>query len=460
MKNKFRNAAAVITAAIMMTGALQLGAGAAATYPYSLNFNDSNSENVTAAGIQVANQSNFTGYTYEASFTKAAAGKNVLGENQTEDKAYTAKLSDYPYSASGEPGFQIPFYDNEPQTTGTPEIRTLEMSVKYDENCDYVRVQMKFANHKSTWGNEKTADIVRFENGIIYTVDYSNDNYTLKDTGLNAKPGEWYRIAIEEHYNGGESKVYINGIDVGAKLNWYIFGNRWTQVNAGLKARDEEGTRSVSVSVDDIKVYTGAYAGGDNKKAGFSVTGQNVSYNASLRTVIVDDTVNHPTVNDIKNAITIEQAGSSVKVIDSLKSNIEMTEGEVHEGNVAVIISNDGLTLNYVYITGIGYVTDFNAKTESDKNKFAQLVNQEKFPTYVTNGTYRYEFTESVSGKDSGDYAFCSLFKDAPYDIVDESGVEFPFYKDMAGGGGEVRTLEFLMKYNSGVDYVTLKMRV
>ena len=207
--------------------------------------------------------------------------------------------------------------------------------MKYNENADYAKITSYISANESAWLWDKTVDFFKFENGKIYV----NGN----DTGLKAKDGEWYRIAIEEHYKASESRVFINGYEFSAGLTDWIFGNRWTQVLAGMNGSSESGVRDISVAVCDVDMYEGTYMSAERDKISYSVSGADVEFDEGSKTMIFTQ---EKTLEQIrKNIIT----DCEIKVIDSMTSNKDVL-GKLSDDNVAVISSPSGKTLEYIYI--------------------------------------------------------------------------------------------------------------
>lgn len=276
---------------------------------------------------ELVNPDNFAEYTYKKSDTEAAAGK------EQGKKATCAELLDVPYSIKDEAGLVIPFYAYNRNSAG--KVRTLELSMKYNENADYAKITSYISANESAWLWDKTVDFVKFENGKIYV----NGN----DTGLKAKDGEWYRIAIEEHYKASESRVFINGYEFSAGLTDWIFGNRWTQVLAGMNGSSESGVRDISVAVCDVDMYEGTYMSAERDKISYSVSGADVEFDEGSKTMTFTQ---EKTLEQIrKNIIT----DCEIKVIDSMTSNKDVL-GKLSDDNVAVISSPSGKTLEYIYI--------------------------------------------------------------------------------------------------------------
>jgi len=178
--------------------------------------------------LNLVNVNNFTDYTYKTEYIEAASGK------EAGDIAFEAQLIDAPYSFKEAPGLQIPYFDWAANTAGA--VKTMELSIKYSEGADYTNICSYISAHPSAWQWNQVIEFVKFQNNKIYVRG--------KDTGLTSKPGEWYRIVIEEHYEAADTRVYINGQEFdpdlpGASAN-YILGNRWTQVLAGMLPSDKE----------------------------------------------------------------------------------------------------------------------------------------------------------------------------------------------------------------------------
>ena len=106
-------------------------------------------------------------------------------------------------------------------------------------------------------------------------------------------------------------------------------------------------TRDVSVTVDDINIHTGPYVQGEGETVSYSASG--FGYNESMRGFLIQEP--NTTVIDIFGAIYTD---CEMYMLESLSSNKIKNSGVVEDGNVVVIKSPDGKTLEYLHI----YATD------------------------------------------------------------------------------------------------------
>lgn len=281
---------------------------------------------------ELVNPNDFAAYAYKKYDAEAVAGK------EQGKKATVAEILNAPYSINNAMGLVVPFYPFE--TSSQDRIQTLEMSVKYNEKADYTKITSYISRSPNNWGElTRIVDFVKFENGKIYV--------NGKDTGLTAKADEWYRIVIEEHCRGNaaQSRVFINGHEFSAGLEdvSYLRGNRWTQVLAGMNGSSESGARDVSVAVCDIDIYEGTYMSAYRDKISYSVGGTDVEFDENSKTMTFSQ---EKTAEQIKENIITD---CEVRVIDSMTSNKDVS-GKLSDGNVAVISSPSGKTLEYIYI--------------------------------------------------------------------------------------------------------------
>lgn len=305
------------------------------------NFNDQTQTlNLGDGGVITCGDITYTG---TKSYTAAASGKQG-----TDDYAITAAWSDMPYTAWGVGGFEIPYYSYYLNNAG--DIRTVELSFKYSEGCDYAVLQSSLATNPTGSHDQWTCtvDWVKFDDGKVYVVKNTADGATTEytDTGIKAEPDKWYRIVVEAHFQANESIVYINGnkFELNELPNAvrYI---RWTQARLGMDATEEEGSRDVSVSIDDVKVYTGAYQGeASNMAVSYSVDSE--SYSEDTGFAVESGT----TAKDILDTITVNNGGGKY-IISSLSSTAALGDSDaVTDGSIAVVTSPDGKTYEYIDI--------------------------------------------------------------------------------------------------------------
>ena len=247
-----------------MLQSVSFAANVQSTSPFESDFN---SESVP--DLPTANANDFSAATYTAERVEGVGGKAV------GDKAYEATLSGFEYKDERKDmGFQIPFYDNKVLSQNNLSDLTMELSLKYNENCDKVLVSTYSALGSSWDNNTCRTDWVKIEDEKIYvakTVEETGTKYletkVFTDTGMTAEPGKWYRIAVEVHDTMEKSVVYINGKKIEMSADFAtnsinVFGHKWAQVNGVLDKKTESGIYdAVKITVDDVETYEGKYKG-------------------------------------------------------------------------------------------------------------------------------------------------------------------------------------------------------
>lgn len=397
----------MISGAAALAMVLSLAPMALAEGEVSYNFNDQTQTlSMGDGGVITSGSEQYTG---AISYTQAASGK--MDEN---DYAINATWSDVPYTVSGVGGFEIPCYAGVQNNEG--DIRTMEFMFRYSEGCDYAVIQSSVAADP-TGGPQNwltVIDWVRFENGTVKVMT-DNINGTYLDTGIAARPGQWYRIAIEAHFTANESIVYINGqgfplTGLANAVRYF----RWTQARLGMSALGGEGSRDVSVSIDDLEIYTGAYEPTGDEAVGYTVSGMN--YNEGLKGFFVDDTA---TVADILGAV---QTDCEMYMIDSLETNNIKSSGAVEEGNVVVIKSADGKTLDYLYV----YTSNESLIVDEDSFSESSYYRMDGDTLYAGNGV-----KTGIFGRGSGDWSFELYTNELPSDV--QGANRYNFMADNAG---------------------------
>lgn len=325
MKNRVKKFIGAISAIAILMGMAQSVTFAAGEVDYSFD-NKIDSLNAGDSG-KITCGSDV--YIAEKAYVSSAAGK------KNDDFAIEMKWEKMPHTAWGLGGFELPYYSYTVNNDG--DIRTMELSFKYNEGCDYAVIQSSLATKPN--GNHKewqcVVDWVKFVDGKVYVVNTTADGSTTgyKDTGIAAEPNQWYRIVVEANYTANKSAVYVNGnkfvlTNIGNAVR-YI---RWTQARAGLNATGEEGTRDVSVAIDDVKIYTGAYNLTDNNK---------VAYTGDSK-VTVDEGA---TAADVLKKVNY----SGAFVLASLNDTVAVaSDAKVADGSVVVLPAADGKTFGYV----------------------------------------------------------------------------------------------------------------
>ena len=417
MRKIMKKSAAILTTTAIMCSFMQFSVKAEVAA--DMNFNDS------TGTLELVNPSNYSDYTYQAVYEPGASGR------ESDDISYSSQLLAAPHTIADAEGFVIPYYAFVVNSADT--VRTLEISIKYNAGADYAKLCSYISANPESWSWNTVVDFVSFQDGKIFVNN--------KETGMIAKPDEWYRIVIEEHYNAADTRVYINGQVFDPGLGNYIFGNRWTQVLAGMNATGEEGTRDVSMTVDDIKIYDSAYEPTGDEAVEYTITGD-LNYGESLRGFFVDDTV---TVDEILNSI---DTSCEKYMIDSLSSNTIKDSGTVENGNVVVIRSADGKTFEYLYV----YTSEESKIVDQDSFKESS--------TYTMFGDATYagkRVSTGIYGRESDDYSFDMYTNEVPGNV--ESANRYNFMADNNVCSADSFTKEFSIGADGNFDEVLFIVR-
>lgn len=124
MKIKIKKILSIVLSIAMVSAMLQVTAGAEVATDY--DFSDA-SQTVT-----LANGGKIGDYTAVAAQEEGKSGKDAANQ------VYTATASALPYSQAGSVSFEIPYYA---WVVGTQKaVKTLEISVKYNENSDETKL--------------------------------------------------------------------------------------------------------------------------------------------------------------------------------------------------------------------------------------------------------------------------------------------------------------------------------
>lgn len=326
MKNRAKKIIGAISALAMVMGMVQTLSFAAGEADYSFdnqtdNLNAGDSGKITCGDVV---------YTGVKSYVNGASGKTG-----STDYAIDLTWSNMPYTAWGLGGFEIPYYSYTANNEG--DIRTMELSFKYNEGCNYAVIQSSLATKAGGTHSQWlcTVDWVKFQNGKVYVVKSTDNGATTgyTDTGIAAEPNRWYRIVVEANYTANKSAVYVNGNKfVLSELPNVVRYIRWTQARIGLDATGEEGNRDVSVTVDDVKIYTGAATVTDANK---------VAYTGPSSITVKEGA----TAGDV-----ISQVGyDGAFVLSSLNDTTAVdSAAAVTDGSVVVLPAADGKTFGYV----------------------------------------------------------------------------------------------------------------
>lgn len=425
MKGNLKKLTGFLTAAVLTAGIIP---SAMAGTTYEENYNG------LTGTMNLADSGKVGDKTGAVSYTEALSGK------ESGNYALTASANDVSNSAGASLAFEVPYYAWSPNHE-TKEYRTLEISMKFNDEADYAGVQCNLSSYPTAWKWDKLVDFVKFEKGSIFV--------TGKDTGLKYKPGEWYRIAIQEHYSTANLKVFINGNEYAPDISgWgYILGNKWTKAVAGINGGG--GTRNIELSIDDVKIYNGEYTPSDDAKVSYEITDGTLNYDASLKAFLVDETVT------VENVLAGISTGNTKYVIDSLSGNKVKESGNVSNGNVVVIKSADGGTVEYIHIytdpelihssrilMENGYAADSNYSIYQDEANYSSKAN-------VT----------GVYGKDASDYSYACVSSGVPaekalsdrFNFTSNDGFAFSSdaftYEFSVGGDGDIDSIGFL-NYN------------
>ncbi len=387
MNKQIKKLISITAAAFMAAGMLQ-SVSFAANAPFSADFSEEISEDLRA------NVNDFAGYNYTGTRVEGLSGRDE------GDMAYQVLGEDLPPEWNKAVSVQMPFYDNATYSDIGSDVITMEFVMKYSAGSDRVAVSSYSATNPGAWSWWCLIDWVKFENGKIYVADTAHDGatQTFTDTGMTAKPDEWYRIVVEANREQNKSVVYVNGHRFElTNLSGVFLGFRWTQVQSVMNGNAAE-TRDVSVTVDDINIYAGPYVQGEGETVSYSASG--FGYNESMRGFLIQEP--NTTVTDIFGAIDTD---CEMYMLESLSSNKIKNSGVVEDGNVVVIKSPDGKTLEYLHI----YATD-----ES------RIINEDQFgaeSTYTMFGeeTYAGKTVDTgIYGKADNNYSFDMYTENAP----------------------------------------------
>lgn len=376
MKKGLLRKAGLLLSAALLAGMVQIPAFAATAY-------ESDYTDKTAT-MDLTNGGDFSGYTYVKGY------KGGLGGRAAEDYALINDMQGVTYGNTKEllGGFVVPFYNYSVGTTGT--VRTLEMSMLYGGDADYMLLQAYYSAHPSAWQWNTLKNFVKVENGVVYAFD--------QDTGIRCNKDEWLRIVVEENYNAELCKFYINGQEIANPLTGFILGNRWVQANVGFKANTTgEGTRDAYLAIDDVKIY---------EASSYVPTGDEiVSYTVS-------DAVEYDKVN---SSVYVKEGTPINTVLDAITSDYEYDVYTAHnngtiisdttkgasEGNVIIFKSDDGKSYDYLTITTIEPDRTISIDSMSASSGFENIGGN--FTGGVETGLY---------GKAEDDYSFTFTLKE------------------------------------------------
>ena len=382
MKKGLLKKASALLSAVMLAGLVQVPASAAVTY-------ESNYDDKTAT-LDLTNAGSFTSYGYEKGY------KDALGGKMAGDYSIVNDVTGIPYGTAEtlHGGFVLPFYAWSVGSAGT--VRTLEMSMLYGGNADYMLLQASYSAHPSAWQWNNTAAFVKVENGVVYAFG--------KDTGIRCNKDEWLRIVVEENYNAEKSKFYINGQEIENPLTGFILGNHWTQANLGFNAGTPgTGTRDAYFAIDDVKIYDGNP---------FTATGEEyVSYTYTPDEDILYD--------EATSAVYVNEGTTIDAVLEGIASDFEYevltshnngtvitdTAAAVANGNVVIFKSEDGKSYDYLTISTDELDTTISYDPISAASSFETVAGH--FNGSVNGGLY---------GKAQDDLAYTYTLKDESKD--------------------------------------------
>ena len=395
-------------------------------YKTNYDFTDASQKLNLANGGKVAE-----GYTAVAAQVDGKSGKDA------DDKVYAASVTGLPYGTAGNISFELPYFTYDFYGEAKSDvIRTMELSVKYDENIDEALLRSNVSRHPSAWQWDGVLDWVTFKDGKIFV--------NGSDTGLVAKPNEWYRIAVEEHYDSTMPKVYINGQMFTANFKETgsdrISGNKWTQFIGNITANDKTGTRDGGIAIDDLKVYEGAYMPTGNEAISYTISRGN--YLPTLRGFLVPD---NATVSDVLGYVDTE---AEKYVIDSLDSNIKKEAGAVSNGNVIVLKSADKKTIEYLHI----YQGRESMIVDSDGFNASSAYTMFGDDTYANKGV-----TTGIYSKESTDYSFDMSVSNLPANVASENRYNFMANANLCSADSFTR--EFSIGADGDFDVIKLVTR-
>ena len=427
MKIKIKKILSIVLSIAMVSAMLQVTAGAEVATDY--DFSDA-SQTVT-----LANGGKIGDYTAVAAQEEGKSGKDA------DDKVYTATAAALPYSQAGSVSFEIPYYAF---VVGTQKaVKTLEISVKYNENSDETKLSSYIARG-SDWNSSKAmVNWVTFRDGKVYVAD--------SDTGITATPNEWYRIVVKECYNAPDTRVYVNGKEFNPGISGKILGNRWTQLMANVNASETTGTRDVSISIDDMKIYDTEPS---PETIEYTVSGDGITYIAARKGVFVSENTE---VSAVLGAINTT---AEKYIIDSLTSNTKKESGTVSEGDVVVLRSADKKTIEYLYVYTSSPVT---VKTDYDFSDAAHIVN-------LANGgkigdiTIQRAQTDGTAGKETSDKTYTATASNIPNTTAGVVSFQPNYYDNVAchpgGDNIPVRTMEVSLKYDENAAWTMIQSRI
>lgn len=415
MKNSLLKKAGALLCAALLAGTVQLPIFAADP---SYNSDFANQTDT----MDLLNTGNFDS-TYAKSYR---AG---LGGRASSDYALVADMNNVAYGSEPQGGFLVPYNLNQVLKDIDGKTQTLEMSMLYGGDTDYMQLQAYVATNPSTWSWLGVKVFVKVQDGVVYVLD--------QDTGIRCQKDEWLRVVIEEHYNAEQTKIYVNGQEIEHSLNGYILGNRnWVQANGCFtKASTGEGTRSGYIAVDDVKIYSSAYAPTGEETVSYTLTNEFNSFNKDKETVYVPDGT---TLDTVLAAVTT----AAERAVYSAHSNgtvISDTSAAAQDGNVVVFKSADGRSYDYLTIKiGKPPVEVIAYEPMSESTSFNSATGNAQFDVSKPAGLY---------GKAATDYAYKLTLKDdckpATTDVSDRFAYMPAVVNNNLHANGKVFTTEF-----------------
>lgn len=171
---------------------------------------------------------------------------------------------------------------------------------------------------------------------------YSRDDI---DTGLRWTPGCWYHVAVMFNINAGGGIVYLNGKALGINE---IYGKGSSVHFLGLEA---SGAGTV-VAIDNMKVYDGVY---DSNRDNVEPFAEDVlPINSEKHEIYIAESDN-VLVGDLTNAVVYDGEFSALSESDVLSV-----------GNIAVLTSESGNSVEYYYIKDISDSDIFIIKQDGE----------------------------------------------------------------------------------------------
>ena len=253
------------------------------------------------------------------------------------DKAYQLTAKNARYS---EVSFSFDFYKGVDTLCGEGSIRekTLEFSFLYSNigDCPLI-LHGDISRNKSTHGWAGSYDYFKVQSGKVYAISGNNDAQETVDTGISVEANKWYRVALEyyENSNGRNVNVYFNGTPIVEGFN--TGGNTVYDRSTVLRLNSSSTSVARNIFIDDVAVYQGLYD-------------KDVEAPQYSSDEVFDGEITVPegtTASEVTSKITSD--GSSY-VIKQLTGVAQSVTGEVADGNMVIVTSINGKSLEYIKI--------------------------------------------------------------------------------------------------------------